>query len=119
MSMLDSLKANISKEDFIIRIRPMLDIDNSWTGQVDITIVTFPENPLDDDDYSQLTHFSKMVCSSVPIMEEVEQVREMFHNYAMAQDEVILDMEDECNVEKTYDGNVIHIRFDTDTKGSA
>ncbi|OUU09825.1 MAG: hypothetical protein CBB98_09740 [Rhodobacteraceae bacterium TMED38] len=119
MSILDSLKANISKEDFIIRIRPMLDKYNSWTGQVDITIVTFPENPLDDDDYSQLTHFSKMVCSSVPIMEEVEQVREMFHNYAMAQDEVIVDMEESNEVEKTYDGNIVHIRFDTDTKGSA
>tara|TARA_S200002703_G_scaffold149422_1_gene146952 strand:- start:18 stop:377 length:360 start_codon:yes stop_codon:yes gene_type:complete len=119
MSILDSLKANISKEDFIIRIRPMLDIDNSWTGQVDIAIVTFPENPLDDDDYSQLTHFSKMVCSSVAIMEEVEQVREMFHNYAMAQDEVVVDTEESNEVEKTYDGNIVHIRFDTDTKGSA
>tara|TARA_R100000329_G_C7552505_1_gene195238 strand:+ start:386 stop:742 length:357 start_codon:yes stop_codon:yes gene_type:complete len=115
----NGLLSNISKEDFVIRIRPMLDEENSWTGQVDITIVTFPENPLDDDDYNQLIHFSKMVCSSVPIMEEVEQIREMFNEYALLKEEEDVDTEDQKDVEKTYDGNVIHIKFDTDTKGSA
>ena len=76
----NGLLSNISKEDFVIRIRPLLDDENSWTGQVDITIVTFPENPLDDEDYDQLIHFSKMVCSSVPIMEEVSEIRERIIN---------------------------------------
>jgi len=117
----NGLLSNISKEDFVIRIRPMLDDENSWTGQVDITIVTFPENPLDDDDYNQLIHFSKMVCSSVPIMEEVEQIREMFNEYALLKEEEEVDIEDQNDVKKTYDGNVIHIKFDTDTdtEGSA
>ena len=115
----NGLLSNISKEDFVIRIRPMLEDENSWTGQVDITIVTFPENPLDDDDYNQLIHFSKMVCSSVPIMEEVEQIREMFNEYALLKEEEEVDIEDQNDVKKTYDGNVIHIKFDTDTEGSA
>ena len=114
----NGLLSNISKEDFVIRIRPMLDDENSWTGQVDITIVTFPENPLDDEDYDQLIHFSKMVCSSVPIMEEVSEIREMLNQYALMQEEEV-DSKDKAEVQKTYDGNVIHITFETDTEGAA
>jgi hypothetical protein len=60
-----------------------------------------------------------MVCSSVPIMEEVEQIREMFNEYALLKEEEEVDIEGQKDVKKTYDGNVIHIKFDTDTEGSA
>jgi hypothetical protein len=117
MDIMDVLK-DINKEDFVIRIRPMLTDEDEWTGQIDLAVMTFPENPLDDEDYAQLIHFSKMVCSSVPVMEAVEEFREMLHNFVMSQEEEV-DISLEDDVEKTYDGNVVHLTFNSNTKGRA
>jgi hypothetical protein len=117
MDIEDVLK-DINKEDFLIRIRPLLTEEDEWTGQIDLSVMTFPQNPLDDDDYTQLMHFSKMICSSVPVMEAVEEFREMLHNFVMSQEEEI-DISLEDDVEKTYDGNVVHLNFNTKTGGSA
>ena len=34
----NKLLKQVNDEDFLIRVRPMLDEDNVWLGQVDITI---------------------------------------------------------------------------------
>ena len=44
-------------EDFIIRVRPGLD-GEEWTGEIDISIISQGENPLNDEGYGQ-------VCTSV------------------------------------------------------
>ena len=37
-------------EDFTIRVRPLLDKDKNWTGEIDVVIITQPYNSLNDDD---------------------------------------------------------------------
>ena len=90
-----------------------------------MTIMAFPENQMDDDDYGQVMHFCKMMCATVPIMEESKEIRDIVHDYVMEvidnemDIEVQLEDEREAGVEKTYDGNIVHLNFNTKTGGSA
>ncbi len=121
--MMTKLSKEINEEDFIIRIRPFADNDGKWSGEVDISIMAMPDNPLEDEDYGQLMHFTKMICASVPVMEEVEQLRNLIHEYVITvidnESDVTLELEEKCGVEKTYDGNIVHLNFNSKTKGSA
>ena len=120
---IERIKENVNDEDFIIRVRPFADDDGKWTGEVDISIMAFPDNPVDDDDYEQLMHFCKMMCASVPLMQESKELRELAHeyviNYVDNEMDIDVELEEEAGVEKTYDGNIVHLNFNTKTGGSA
>jgi len=117
------LAQHINDEDFLIRVRPFANDEGEWSGEIDISVIAMPDNPMDDEDYHQVMHFCKMMCASVPIMEEVEDIRNVVHEYVMNMvdndDEIDVQLEEEAGVEKTYDGNVIHLSFNTKTGGSA
>ena len=123
MNMLEKLLTEIKEEDFLIRVRPFADDDGGWSGEVDISIMAMPDNPLDDDDYYKVMHFAKMMCASVPVMEESEDLRDIVHEYVVNvldnEMEIDVELEEEVGVEKTYDGNIVHINFNTKTGGSA
>ena len=126
MDIMDKLSKEISNEDFLIRVRPFADNDGKWSGEVDISIMAMPQNPMDDDDYYQVMHFAKMMCASVPVMEEVEELRNIVHEYVTKvidnEMDIEVDLEDagkEAYSGHTVDGNVIHLHFNTRTKGSA
>jgi len=123
MNMMEKLAKEVNEEDFLIRVRPFSDDDGRWSGEVDISIMAMPDNPLDDEDYYNLMHFTKMMCASVPVMEEVEELRNIVHEYVTkvidTEMDIDVELEEEMGVEKTYDGNVIHLNFNTKTGGSA
>ena len=120
---IEKLAKEIQEEDYLIRVRPFANDDGEWSGEVDISIMVQPDNPLNDDDYNQLMHFTKMMCAAVPVMEQVEEVRKLIHEYVMEvldkEMEFHVELEEQAVVEKTYDGNVIHLNFNTNTKGTA
>jgi len=124
MNMKD-LAQHLQDEDFLIRVRPFANDDGEWSGEIDISVIAMPDNPMEDEDYYQVMHFCKMMCASVPIMEEVEDIRNVVHEYVMnmidneTEIDVQLENEKEAGVEKTYDGNVVHLSFNTKTGGSA
>tara|TARA_B100000287_G_scaffold430931_1_gene487159 strand:+ start:199 stop:552 length:354 start_codon:yes stop_codon:yes gene_type:complete len=110
----------VKKEDFIIRIRPYIDREGSWNGDIDVAIITQPENNLEDEDYFQVMHFCKMIASSIPVMELNEDFRELVHDYVVEK----VDNNTEIKVEDkpkvlSEDGNVVEIDFKTKTKGNA
>jgi len=111
---------SIKPEDFIIRVRPFRDSEGMWNGEIDMAIVTQPENDLDDDDYFQMMHFCKMLASTIPVMEVNEDFRELVHNYVIERvdKEYEVELEDKPKV-VGEDGNVIKIDFGTKTEGSA
>lgn len=121
----DEMMEKIQDEDFIIRVRPFSDDNGEWSGEIDISIMAFPNNPMDDEDYGNVMHFCKMMCATVPIMEQEESIRNIVHEYVMKvidnemDIDVQLEDEKEAGVEKTYDGNVVHLSFNTKTGGSA
>tara|TARA_E500000178_G_C16611049_1_gene569071 strand:- start:168 stop:527 length:360 start_codon:yes stop_codon:yes gene_type:complete len=119
--MSDNMK--IEDEDFIIRVRPSVEENGEWTGEIDISIISQPDNPLDDEGYGQLMHFCKMMASTVPIMEADESIRNLVHTYVVEvvdnEDGIDVELEEELGVEKEYDGNVVHLTFNSKTGGSA
>ena len=123
MNMMEKLAEEVSEEDFLIRVRPFANDEGRWSGEVDISIMAMPDNPMDDEDYYQIMHFTKMMCASVPVMEEVEELRNIVHEYVTkvidTEMDIDVELEEEAGVEKTYDGNVIHLHFNTKTGGSA
>ena len=123
MSMMEKLASEVNEEDFLIRVRPFADDDGKWSGEVDISIMAMPDNPMDDEDYYQVMHFAKMMCASVPVMEEIEELRNVVHEYVTKvidnEMDIDVELEEEAGVEKTYDGNVVHLSFNTKTGGSA
>ena len=108
-------------EDFVIRVRPSLNGDD-WTGEIDISIISQASNPLNDEGYNQVMHFCKMMCATVPIMEQDETIRNLVHTYVMEvvdrETTVMVEEEDELVITKE-DGNVVHLNFGSKTKGSA
>ena len=42
---------SLEGEDFVLRIRPETDEDGEWTGEIDMAIITQPDNNLGDEDY--------------------------------------------------------------------
>ena len=111
----------IEEEDFVIRVRPSINQDD-WTGEIDISIISQGSNPLNDESYGQLMHFCKMMCATVPIMEQDETIRNLVHTYVMEvvdnEAEYMLE-DDEGLVITKEDGNVVHLSFGSKTKGSA
>ena len=112
---------SIDEGDFVIRIRPS-EVDGEWTGEVDISIISQANNPLNDEGYTQVMHFCKMMCASIPLMEMDENLRNLVHNYVMEvvdrdDDDVVED--DEGVIITKEDGNVVHLSFGSKTKGNA
>jgi len=120
---IERIKKEMQDEDFVIRIRPFADDDGKWTGEIDVSIIAFPDNPMDDEDYGQVMHFAKMMCATVPIMEESKEIRDIAHDYVMEvidnEMDISVELEEEAGVEKTYDGNIVHLNFNSKTGGSA
>jgi len=112
---------SIDEGDFVIRVRPT-EIDGEWTGEIDISIISQANNPLDDEGYTQLMHFCKMMCATIPLMEANEELRDLVHSYVMEvvdrEDEDMLE-DDEGVIITKEDGNVVHLSFGSKTKGSA
>ena len=123
MDMMEKLASEVNEEDFLIRVRPFSNDEGRWSGEVDISIMAMPDNPLDDEDYYNVMHFTKMMCASVPVMEEVEELRNIVHEYVTkvidTEMDIDVELEEKSGVEKTYDGNVVHLNFNTKTGGSA
>jgi len=114
---------SIKKNDYLIRISPMEYSDGGWSGEIDVSIITGEDNNLSDDDYSQLLHLTKMVASTIPIMEYNEELRSEVHNFVQKYvDEVDIEFEPEPGLaDKVVDReeNIIKIDFSTKTRGSA
>jgi hypothetical protein len=112
----------IENGDFIIRIRPTVD-DEEWTGEIDISIISQGDNPLNDEGYGQLMHFCKMMCATVPLMESDENLRNIVHNYVMevVDNDFYNDVEEDDSgvIITKEDGNVVHLSFGSSTKGNA
>ena len=109
----DKKASEPSKEDFNIRIRPSLDGD-TWTGEIDISVLASMDADIDEESYRQIMHFCTMMCATVPLMEEDEEMREYINDYVTSEfhskGEKILEKKVDTSSE--YD-NVISMNFKT------
>lgn len=113
----DSLDGTFEDDDFIIIIRPRIE-GTEWVGEIDVSVVNSGKSILNDQDYSAMMHFTRMVCSSIPLMEENEEFRRGCEDLAESYMPVDEPEENELTVTER-DGNVITLAFNSNTKGSA
>lgn len=112
---------SIDENDFVIRVRPAV-LEAEWTGEIEISIISSAGNSVNDEGYAQLMHFCKMMCATIPIMEQDETIRNLVHTYVMEvvdnDSDYVLEEDDDVIITKE-DGNVVHLSFGSKTKGSA
>tara|TARA_R100001463_G_scaffold49571_1_gene99382 strand:- start:87 stop:425 length:339 start_codon:yes stop_codon:yes gene_type:complete len=105
-----TVESKILSEDFIIDVRPEMDKHFRWTGGVNISIMTSPDNPLDDGDYYGVMDFCRTMCATVPLMEKDEDLRQRLIKEAEHNEE---KPEPKLKVVDKQD-NVVILSFDSD-----
>tara|TARA_R110001592_G_scaffold121606_3_gene327452 strand:+ start:139 stop:534 length:396 start_codon:yes stop_codon:yes gene_type:complete len=121
------IRAKILRKDFVIRVRPDLNKQGDWNGAVDVSIITDPDNKMDDEAYYQVLHLCKMMCAIVPLTEDDCDLRDDINDFI----EKVVDKDYHDMVKRmkekskpkaniiNVEDNVIHITIDSDTKGNA
>ena len=105
---------DINPEDFLIQVKPMLNPAKKWTGEVDVSVVSSKENPLNDEDYYGVLEFCRIICASIPMMEKDESLRTKAVDYLKQQDKIEIQKEKPKIIDK-HD-NVIVVSFDKKDK---
>jgi len=109
---------NTKVEDFIINVRPSVDKNKRWTGEINVAIMTDEKNFLTDDDYHGLMAFCKVICCAIPAIEEDEYVREYLENKMEEHDKEESVAKPKAKIVDKHD-NVVVLSFDSETKGSS
>lgn len=93
--------------DFIIRISPVLDDDDLWTGELSVGYLTLDENFLNETDYRHVDMVTNLTLSVIPLMEEDVELRNKLYKYTTS----MLEKEGKPVVETQEDSNIIKLRF--------
>jgi len=104
-----------------IQLKPNLDEENSWTGELEVTILYDKENPMNVSSFLHLQHLAEIVACSIAYMEKNPEVIadiERFISEIEEDEEVEETKSKDYNVEK-LEGNVLKLSFNSNTKGSA
>lgn len=102
----DTIWVDFNPNDFIIRISPILDKKDKWTGELKVGYLTLDENFLADEDYQHVDMVTNLALSSIQLMEEDTGFRDKLYEYTIKQ----LRGGAEPVIEKD-DSNVIKLRF--------
>ena len=92
--------------DFIVRISPILDEDDAWTGDLRVGYMTIEENYLKEDDYNHVDFLTNLMLASVPLMELDESFRDRLYKHH----ESVLKSSSKPTVLRKED-NVVHLDF--------
>tara|TARA_R110000772_G_scaffold9424_4_gene30940 strand:+ start:551 stop:898 length:348 start_codon:yes stop_codon:yes gene_type:complete len=107
----DKVFLDFNPNDYIIRLTPFLDDMGNWTGELLVGTVTTDENNLTEEDHFNLMGITRMVCASVPAMEENDKVRDVL-NIIVDRIERDPDEGDEPQlVVSSVEENVINVNF--------
>jgi len=103
----EKIFVDFEPNDFIIRISPVLDDDDAWTGELTVGYLTLDENYLNESDYTHVDMVTNLTLSAIPLMEEDIEIRNRLYKYTTA----VLEKEGKPVVEKEDDSNIIKLRF--------
>lgn len=99
---------DFTQNDFIIRISPILDDDDEWTGELNVGYLTLDENYMNEEDYAHVDMVANMVVSSIPLMEDDLAFRNKLYKYTQ---DAINSSVKTARVEPDEDDKVIKLRF--------
>ena len=92
--------------DFVIRVTPVLDKQDKWTGDLKVGYMTLDENYLDADDYQHIDLLTNLMLASVPLMEEDHNFRDTLYK----QHETMLKSTSKPIITHNED-NIVHLDF--------
>ena len=102
----DRIFVDFEPNDFVIRVTPVLDEDDIWTGDMKVGYLTLDENYLREEDYQHVDLLTNLMLASVPLMEEDIKFRNTLYKFH----EKMLKLQDKPKVSHTED-NVVHLDF--------
>ena len=102
----DRIFVDFEPNDFVIRVTPVLDEDDIWTGDMKVGYLTLDENYLREEDYQHVDLLTNLMLASVPLMEEDIKFRNTLYKFH----EDMLKIQDKPKVSHTED-NVVHLDF--------
>ena len=102
----DRIFVDFEPNDFVIRVTPVLDEHDRWTGDMKVGYLTLDENYLNKEDYQHVDLLTNLMLASVPLMEEDIKFRNTLYKYH----ENMLRIQEKPKVSHTED-NVIHLDF--------
>jgi len=106
----DDTLINIKPEEYVIKLKPMLNKNKKWTGEVRISVVVSEDNNLDDSDYYNMLYLANLVSATANVMEIDKNFRYRLMNY--------VDNEEKVAKIKNKN-NVIYLDFSSETEGNA
>ena len=106
----DDTLINIKPEEYVIKLKPMLNKNKKWTGEVKISVVVSEDNNLDDSDYYNMLYLANLVSATANVMEIDKNFRYRLMNY--------VDNEEKVAKIKNKN-NVIYLDFSSETEGNA
>ena len=62
-----------NESSFSINLVPVTDGKNSWTGELEVVIMTDKENPLDSESCNSLMHLSDSVASDAALARQLRR----------------------------------------------
>lgn len=108
----DTIYVDFKPNDFVIRISPVMDSDDVWTGELNVGYLTMDENYMKEDDYAHVDIVTNMTLSSIPLMEEDLQFRSKLYKYTLdAMSSTPEEHVKKVTTEHEDDSNVIKLRF--------
>tara|TARA_B100001094_G_C18022759_1_gene716000 strand:- start:274 stop:633 length:360 start_codon:yes stop_codon:yes gene_type:complete len=100
------LHFKLDDQDIIIRMKPILDHQKNWTGDVHLQVLDSVHNPLSDRDFNDLMFFARMCLVGIDLLRTDEEWSKKV--YQMVRKE----MDDETKPEiVSRHGNVIRVDF--------
>ena len=96
--------------DFVIRISPVLDQDDEWTGELNVGYMAMDENYMNDLDYQHLDMVTNMAISTLPLSEEDMEFRNKLYEYTVNALSAEQDGKSKVTTEKV-DDNVVKLNF--------
>jgi len=109
----EKIFVDFEPNDFVIRISPIIDGEDNWTGELNVGYMTMDDNFLKDDDYNHIDVVTNMAVSSIPMMEDDGNFRDQLYKYTTS----MLEQQKKQNKPDIIkdDSNVIKLRFGANT----
>tara|TARA_B100001250_G_scaffold306967_1_gene268853 strand:- start:22 stop:411 length:390 start_codon:yes stop_codon:yes gene_type:complete len=81
--MMDDFKnihMRVDDQDILIRMQPILDHQNNWTGDVNLSVIDSKTNPLSDRDYEDIMFFARMCLVGIDLLRTDEDISRKVYN---------------------------------------
>ena len=66
------LHFRLDDQDILIRMQPVLDHQNNWTGDVTLQVLDSVDNPLSDRDFNDIMFFARMCLVGIDLLRSDE-----------------------------------------------